>query len=148
MNVRKVLVVAGAAAAVLVGTTASPASAVTNYREYASIAGSSPPSGSSCSQVSYGGSLAGVACYQALGDVFWIRDTAADGHHVEARGVMEGVGRGFSCYSYRGSDVGWEKCTGFADLIPEHDTINLFRSELYEGDTLLAGGLILSVRTT
>lgn len=148
MNVRKVLASAGAVAALLIGATASPASAVTNYREYASIAGSAPPSGSSCSQVYYGGGLAGVACYQALGDVFWIRDTMADGHHVEGRGVMESVGRGFSCYSYRSSDTGWQKCTGFADLIPEHDTINLFRAEVYEGSTLLAGGIVLSVRTT
>jgi len=147
MTLRKVLALAGAMAAVLIGFTASPASAA-NYREYASIADSAPPSGSSCSQVYYGGGLAGVACYQALGDVFWIRDTMADGHHVEGRGVVESVDRGFSCYSYRGSGVGWEKCTGFADLIPEHDRLTLFRSEVYEGSTLLAGGIVLSLSTT
>lgn len=80
MKLRKVLALSGALAATLIGATESPAAAVTNYREYASVAGSAPPSGSSCSQVYYGGGLAGVACYQALGDVFWIRDTMADGH--------------------------------------------------------------------
>ncbi|WP_411079256.1 hypothetical protein [Streptomyces sp. cmx-18-6] len=141
---------AGAAALLMGIPLAVPASAApADYTEYAKVAGASPPSNAYCQTIYYPNPnvAAGRACFQKYGDVFWLRDRKADGHHVEMRGQMPSNGKKFRCHEGRGSAVGWQKCTGFASKIPERDKIFWWLS-VYEGSNALNTTNVQEVATT
>ncbi len=82
---------------------------------------------------------AGLACFRPYGDKFYVRDTLADGHHIEVRGTVNRTGDNFRCHEHGGSAAGWQVCDGFHDEIPENSTI--YREiGLWEGGTLLGTG--------
>lgn len=125
--------------AIFLGTSAS---AATLYTERASATGTSPTLDANCNEVNgYENSraTAGLACFRPLGDKFYVRDTLADGHHIEVRGTVNRTGDKFRCYELSGSSAGWQVCDSFADEIPEHSTI-YWEIGLWEGSTLLRTG--------
>jgi hypothetical protein len=132
---RKTALVAAAATAI-VGLTPGTASARTIWSEYAGPA-SAPTVDGNCSFI-YGPDrrLAAVGCFKASGDKFYIKDAAADGHHVEIRGQINTNGDGFRCYEYRGASAGWLVCDSFWDNIPENAVVAWWLG-VWEGDDLL-----------
>lgn len=73
------------------------------------------------------------ACFEPLGDKFYVKDTSVDSHHAAMYGVVNGVG--YRCHNYLGGGK-WAVCDGWYDSIPEHATI-AFRAERMEGSTIL-----------
>ncbi|MFI1221619.1 MULTISPECIES: hypothetical protein [unclassified Streptomyces] len=140
----------GSVALLLAATTATSASAApADHTEYAKVAGASPPSSAYCQTLYYPNPnvAAGSACFEKSGDVFWLRDRKADGHHVEMRAQMPSNGKKFRCHEGRGSGVGWQKCTSFASKIPEHDKIFWWLS-VYEGSDALNTSNVQEAATT
>lgn len=144
-------ILAAGSAALLMGisSAASASAAEPDYTEYAHVAGGSPPAAAYCETVYYPNPnvAAGSACFEKYGDVFWVRDRNADGHHVEMRAQMPSTGKKFRCHEGRGSSVGWQKCTGFSGKIPEHDKIFWWLA-VYEGSESLNVSTVQEVATT
>lgn len=136
--VRKSAVVAGLAAAALAFSPDS-ALAATVYTEKATSA-SSITVDANCSFVyNSKGQLAGMGCFKASGDKFYVRDYLADGHHVEMRGQINTNGNGFRCYETGGTAAGWQVCDSFWDNIPENAVL-AWTASVWEGDDLLYSG--------
>lgn len=148
-RVGSVFATASAALLMAVASATSATAAPADYTEYAKVAGASPPSSAYCRTVYYPtvNVAAGSACFQKYGDVFWVRDQRADGHHIEMRAQMVTGNKKFRCHEGRGSAVGWQKCTGFASKIPEHDKIFWWLS-VYEGSSALNTSNVQEVATT
>ncbi|MGW3123512.1 hypothetical protein ACWDBW_41490 [Streptomyces sp. NPDC001107] len=130
----RILTVVGAVATAVV-LAAAPALATESVKQTAK-AGSAPPSGAPCS-VGKGVTV----CFQKAGDVIWVRDEQADGHHAVGGW---GFGDGntdvwdYECHDYLGSDAGWTYCS-WSDTIPENRTIT-FRGIEFNGSTPLFNG--------
>jgi len=104
-------------------------------------AASGPPSGAPCSV-----GAGAIACFEALGDKFWVKDKKQDGHHAVA-GWSKGHDDpfGYRCHNY---NPGWAYCE-WADDIPEHSTI-WFSAQVFEGDNPVfeGWGPVVSAKTT
>ncbi|WP_159047018.1 hypothetical protein [Streptomyces pactum] len=130
------------AAFALVAFLGGSASAATLHSEQASATSTSPTLDANCNEVTgYENprATAGLACFRPYGDKFYVRDTLADGHHIEVRGTVNRTGDNFRCYEHGGSSAGWQVCDGFHDEIPENSTI-YWEIGLWEGGTLLGTG--------
>lgn len=87
-----------------------------------------------CVSVRYLNRVSGKGCFQPHGDRVYVRDTRADGHHVEVRITQPTAG--FLCHTIGSSRAGWESCTGFASRMREHMYVH-FAVCVYEGTTQL-----------
>ena len=134
MMYRRIGTVVGAVVTAAVLATA-PALATESVKQTAKDA-ASPPGGIPCS---VGKGV--TTCFQKSGDVIWVRDEQADGHHAVGGW---GFGNGdsdvwdYECHDYLGKAAGWTKCS-WADTIPESATIT-FRGIEFEGNTPLFNG--------
>ncbi|MDI3419788.1 hypothetical protein [Streptomyces luteolus] len=89
---------------------------------------SGPPSGAPCS-VGKGA----TACFEAYGDVIWIKDNVKDGKGVTAGWSLASAPDDPRwCTNTLGSDAGWASC-GMASEIPENDEIS-FRALVVGSD--------------
>jgi hypothetical protein len=126
---RRILTVAGAMVTAVV-LAATPALATESVKQTAKD-GSAPPSGAPCS-VGKGVTV----CFQKAGDVIWVRDEQADGHHaVGGWGFGDGETDvwDYECHDYLGPSAGWTRC-GWSDTIGESRTIT-FRGIEFDGST-------------
>ncbi|MFE9252930.1 hypothetical protein [Streptomyces sp. NPDC007088] len=135
----------GAMASAAVVWAVGPAAALTVYKEHARAAAGPPDSTSKapCVTVLNEKHQTGAqGCFEKYGDVFWIKDRAADGHHVEMSGTTNSQeGKvGFRCWEDGGSAAGWQKCTSFSGKIPETSTERvIYTVAIYEGSKYING---------
>lgn len=131
---RRIATVVGALVAA-VAMAATPAVATESVKQTAKDGGA-PPSGVPCS-VGKGVTV----CFEKAGDVIWVRDEQADGHHAVGGW---GLGDGdtdiwdYECHDYAGSAAGWTSCS-WADTIAESATLT-FRGMEFNGDNPLFNG--------
>lgn len=99
-----------------------------------------------CIDVAYHG-IAGTVCYQPYGDKFWVRDGAADGHHIDMFAEVNTTEDHFLCSDYSGKAADWTACSGFSGQIPEHARIG-FSASVVEGDDVIATSTTMFSETT
>ncbi|MGP3973210.1 hypothetical protein ACTWQF_04075 [Streptomyces sp. 8N114] len=124
------LLLAALVAAILAVSFAGSASAREIYEERASK--SNAPELGDCLVVNADREAAGIACFEKRGDDFYIKDSNADGYHIEMRGLINSTNDGFRCYDYGGPKAGWQKCDSFSGKIPENREM-LWHASAWDG---------------
>lgn len=81
---------------------------------------------------------AGRACFRPYGDRFFIKDTLADGHHVEVRAQVNVTNDGLRCLPGGG---GWRVCNSFARVVPENARI-AWTIQLREGSRVITSSAL------
>ncbi len=137
MKLLKMIVTVVASSALVVGLAPS-ASADPLYTDYADKTSASPKINSWCAAVYDGRERAGVGCFRDYGDRVYVKDTRADGAHIEVRGTVHDNGRkGFRCIGTGKAGGGWRVCDEWASKMPEDRVFN-FYVQLYDGNKLVA----------
>jgi hypothetical protein len=99
------------------GSAAAEPAAVESTEQVSTLAAFGPPAGAPCSEAN-----GTIACFEAYGDKFWVKDTKKDGYFSRASWGLTGDGwADKTCSNHLGSDAGWTLCNY---NMPENDSLS------------------------